>query len=133
MKTTRLTLLTVAVSVVLSSGQTLAEQSVRHLPQGDVAVPDTVSPSMQAVIGRPLSTIWNEHPKSAEEWKELVARLADGVVATLPDLRQRLSVRVEPTVIGGVKAYVVTPESIPEANRNRLLLHFHGGDYVLFP
>jgi monoterpene epsilon-lactone hydrolase len=133
MKTIRLVLLITAVSMALSSGQTLAEQSVRHLPERDVGVPDTVSPSMQAVIGRPLSPIWNDHPKSAEEWKVLIARLADGLVATLPDLRQRLGVRVEPTVIGGVKAYIVTPESIPEANRNRLLFHLHGGGYVLFP
>ena len=48
-------------------------------------------------------------------------------------MRQRLGVRVEPTVISGVKAYIVTPESIPEANRNRLLFHLHGGGYVLFP
>ena len=133
MKTVRLVLLIAAVSVALSAGQTLAEQSVRHVPERDVAVPDTVSPSMRAVIGRPLSPIWNEHPKSAEEWKLLVARLADGVVSTLPELRQRLGVRVEPTVIGGVRTYIVTPEPIPEANRNRLLFHVHGGGYVLFP
>jgi acetyl esterase/lipase len=42
-------------------------------------------------------------------------------------------VKVEPTVIGGVKAYVVTPESIPETNRNRLLVHVHGGGYVFGP
>jgi epsilon-lactone hydrolase len=133
MKTTRLTLLAVAAAVVLSPGQILAEQTVRHVPEHDIAIPDTVSPSLQAVIGRPLSPIWNEHPKSAEEWKALVARLADGAVATLPELRQRLGVRVEPTVIGGVKAYVATPESIPDANRNRLLFHLHGGGYVLYP
>jgi monoterpene epsilon-lactone hydrolase len=133
MKTRRLAVLILVVTVVLSSGRTLAEQGVRHLTERDVIVPDTVSPAMQAVIGRPLSPIWNEHPKSADEWKVLIARLADGMIATLPDLRQRLGVGVEPTVIGGVKAYVVTPASIPEANRNRVLIHFHGGGYVLFP
>ena len=133
MKTTRLSLLAAAAAVVVSSGQILVEQSVRHLPERDVAVPDSVSPARQAVIGRPLSPIWNEHPKSAEEWKALITRLADGMVATLPDLRQRLGVGVLPTVIAGVKAFVVTPESIPAANSNRLLVHFHGGGYVLNP
>lgn len=132
MKAARLALI-LAAALALSSGQAPAEEGIRHLPERDVAVPDTVSPSMRAVIARPLSPIWAEHPKSAEEWKALVARLADGVVATLPDLRQRLGVRVEPTVIGGVKAFIVTPESISETNRNRLLVHFHGGGYVLFP
>jgi len=36
-------------------------------------------------------------------------------------------------MIGGVKAYVLTPETIPETNRNRLLVHVHGGGYVFFP
>ena len=133
MKTTRLALLIVAGAAGLISGQILADQDVRHVPERDIPVPATVSPATQAVIARPLSPIWNEHPKSAEEWKVLIARLADGVVATLPELRQRLGVKVEPTVIGGVKAYVVTPESIPETNRNRLLVHVHGGGYVFFP
>src|SRR5439155_16377366 len=67
------------------------------------------------------------------EWKALIARRADEVAATLPDLRRRLGVKVEPTVIGGVKAYQVTPESVLEANRNRLLVHVHGGGYVFGP
>ena len=133
MKTTRLAVLIVAGAVALTSGPILADQDVRHVPDRDIPVPATVSPATQAVIARPLSPTWNEHPKSAEEWKVLIARVADNVVATLPDLRQRLGVKVEPTVIGGVKAYVITPESITETNRNRLLVHVHGGGYVLFP
>ena len=93
MKTTRLALLIVAGAAVLTSGQILADQDVRHVPERDIPVPATVSPAEQTVIARPLSPIWNEHPKSAEEWKVVIARVADGVVATLPDLRQRLRVK----------------------------------------
>jgi hypothetical protein len=113
MMRTRLALLIVADVATLTFGQILADQDVRHVPERDIPVPATVSPATQAVIARPLSPIWNEHPKSAEEWKVLIARLADAVVTTFPELRQRLGVNVEPTVIGGVKAYIVTPESIP--------------------
>jgi monoterpene epsilon-lactone hydrolase len=35
--------------------------------------------------------------------------------------------------IDGVKAFMVTPEVIPPDNRNRLLVHVHGGCYVLNP
>jgi acetyl esterase/lipase len=115
------------------SGQVLAEQVARDLKEREIPVPATVSPSMQAIIARPLPPIWNDHPKSAEEWKALIARRADEVAATLPALRQRLGVKFEPTVIGGVRAYVVTPETIPEMNRNRLLVHVHGGGYVFSP
>ncbi|MBV8361415.1 MAG: alpha/beta hydrolase [Deltaproteobacteria bacterium] len=133
MKTARLALLIVAGAAVLTSGQILADQEFRRVPERDIPVPATVSPAEQAVMARPLSPFWNDQPKSAEEWKVLIARLADNVVATLPELRQRLGVKVEPTVIGGVKSYVVTPETIPEQNRNRLLVHVHGGGYVFGP
>src|SRR5436190_1957800 len=44
-----------------------------------------------------------------------------------------IGVKVEPAKIGGVNAFVVTPDSIPDANRDRLLVHVHGGGYVFFP
>jgi acetyl esterase/lipase len=129
----RLVLPAVVLSVTLGAGWVLAEPVVRHLPQRDVAPPATVSPAMQALIGLPLSPIWNDHPKSAEEWKALIARRADDIAKTLPELRQRLGVTVEPTVIGGVKAWLVTPDSVAEESKNRLLVHVHGGGYVFFP
>jgi hypothetical protein len=33
----------------------------------------------------------------------------------------------------GVKVYVVTPDVIPSEHRDKLLIHVHGGCYVLFP
>jgi acetyl esterase/lipase len=47
-------------------------------------------------------------------------------------LREQLGVSVEPTTIDGVKAYIVAPETIPPENRNRLLVHVHGGCYASF-
>ena len=40
---------------------------------------------------------------------------------------------MEPTVIGGVKAFIRHPEEIKPENRNRLLVHVHGGGYVYGP
>ena len=40
---------------------------------------------------------------------------------------------MEPTVVGGVNAFILTPKEIPPANRNRLLVHVHGGGYVYNP
>ena len=59
-----------------------------------------------------------------------------GAAATqqnLPGMRDRLKVDVEPAEMGGVKVLLVTPEKIPPENRNRLLIHIHGGCYVLNP
>ena len=38
--------------------------------------------------------------------------------------------RMEPTVIDGVKAFILTPKMIAPENRNRLLVNIHGGKFV---
>jgi len=103
-----------AAMFVVGTSLVLAQQNLRRLPSRDLPVPGTVSPVMQAVIGAPLSPIWNEHPKSNEEWRSFIASRATAAAAALPDLRTRLGVKVEPTTIAGVKAFVITPATIPQ-------------------
>ncbi len=105
----------------------------RDLPARTIPVPDTVSPQMQKLIAVPLNPAWNVIPKTADEWKAQVNASAAATLQTLPALRRELHVKVEPQTIDGVKAYIVTPENIPPENRNRLLVHVHGGCYVYFP
>ncbi|HLX98168.1 MAG TPA: alpha/beta hydrolase [Roseiarcus sp.] len=96
-------------------------------------VPTTVSPEMRALIGAPLNPIWRERPTTAEGWKALVDSAAAAAVARLPALCARLKVRFERTTAGGARAFLVTPEAVAPRNENRLLIHIHGGCYVLFP
>jgi monoterpene epsilon-lactone hydrolase len=119
------------IALAVSSANAL--ENVRQLPARDLPVPSTVSPDMQAAIGAPFWPLWNAHPKSTDEWKQLVQQVSDSIMKTLPALRDKLGVRVEPTVIGGVAAFIYTPAEIAQANRDRVLLHFHGGGYVLLP
>ena len=105
----------------------------REMPARTIPVPDTVSPQMQKLIAAPLNPTWNVIPKTAAEWKHQVDAGAAAAMEALPALRKELGVKVEPTTIGGVKAYMVTPQNIPPENRNRLLIHVHGGCYVSFP
>jgi len=133
MKTRRLALLLTA-SFVIATAAIAQEVPVRQVPARDLPTPTAdVSAGMQKVIGGPLQSVWNDHPKDAEAWKAWVKTRSDALAETLPELRSRLGVKVEPTTIAGVPAFVVTPSEIPEANRNRLLFHVHGGGYVLFP
>jgi epsilon-lactone hydrolase len=126
--------LTLALFISLALTPALAlEAGTRQLPARDIPVPDTASPGAQVLIGAPYPPFWNEHPKTAEAWKELVAGRAAVAMKVIPALRERFGVKSEPTVIGGVKAFSLTPESIPEENRNRVLVHVHGGGYVLGP
>ena len=106
----------------------------RTVPGRVIPVPDTVSPQLQAAIAGPFRVPnWNADPKSAAEWKELISKLADAGAPARREAREKLGVTMEPTVIGGVKAFILAPKEIPPENRNRLLVHVHGGGYVYNP
>ena len=127
-------LLVCALAVPESSASEEATRAPgREVPARWIPVPETVSPRMQSIIARPPSSDWNDVPTTAEEWKKNVQEAAQTVVAGLPKLREALGVSVQPTTIRGVNAFVVNPKTVPPRNRNRLLLHFHGGARVYNP
>jgi monoterpene epsilon-lactone hydrolase len=105
----------------------------REVPSRSIPVPDTVSPQMQAIIAQPTNPNWNVVPKSADEWKARVEKAALSVMADLPQIREALGVIVQPTTIAGVKAFLVTPKAVSPRNRDRVLLHLHGGFRVYYP
>ena len=110
------------------------EAGIREAPAKALAVPTVgVSPQEQALIGAPLPPFWNMHPKDATEWKALIKTRADVIIKTLPGLREKFGVKSEQVKIAGVNCYILTPDNIPEQNRNRLLVHVHGGGYVFGP
>jgi epsilon-lactone hydrolase len=111
----------------------IANSSVLEVPARSVPVPTTVSPQMAKIIGAPLRANWNVLPKTGEEWKPVADAGAAATIKNVPGMTERLHVKVESTVIDGVRAFVVTPDTIPPENRNRLLIHVHGGCYVLNP
>ncbi|MET0427470.1 MAG: alpha/beta hydrolase [Microvirga sp.] len=111
-----------------------AQAGLRSVPAHTVPVPqDDVSPQAKALIGAAYPPHFNADPKTADAWKELINRRAALAIAALPALREKLGVTVEPIVLGGVKAYVVSPKAIPPVNQDRLLVHVHGGGYVFGP
>jgi acetyl esterase/lipase len=127
----RLVIAATAIIVVLvpdtTPTQTTAPDS-RNVPARTMPVPNTVSPEMQALVGAPVSSNWNVAPATAEDWRALSASSSG---RGLPALRERFRVKTEALTVGGVKAFMVTPSAIPPDNRNRLLIHLHGGCYVL--
>ena len=122
----------IALSMPSATAQT-PSPGPRELPARTISVPDTVSPQMQKLIAAPLVPTWNVIPNTPEDWKAQVNTVTVATMQGLPALREALHVKVEPTTIDGVKAHLVTPENIPPENRDRLLVHVHGGCYVSFP
>ncbi len=101
------------------------------VPARTLPVPTDVSPQMQAIIGRPVSPAWRQIPHTEAEWAARATQSSAAGLAALPGLRERLGVKVEKAVMGGVPVFVVTPEKIAAGNANRLLIQIHGGCYVL--
>lgn len=105
----------------------------REVPAKTLPVPDTVSPALQAVIAQPLRSGWNTPPTTPEGWHQLADTLAARLAPQVAPMAERLHVRIEPATIDGVKVYRLTPEDVPVRNASRLLVHVHGGCYVLNP
>ena len=118
------------VFLVLLSESSLAQ--TRDVPAKNIPVPDTVSPQVQKLIAAPLGATYNQIPDSNEGWKQQIGGVEAATVKGLPALREALKVKVEPIMVGGIKAYLVQPEKIPPQNRNRLLVHVHGGCFASF-
>jgi acetyl esterase/lipase len=105
----------------------------RSTPAKSIPVPDDVSPQLQAVIAQPLHRGWNTPPTTPEGWRRLADSQAAAAVSVVEPMARRLHVRIAQSVIDGVKVYRVTPQTIPAGNAHRLLIHLHGGCYVLNP
>ena len=102
-------------------------------PARAVPAPATVSLEMQKIIGAAPRPHMKLRPKTAEEWKSLVDALTAATSSILPGMCDRLRVKFEKTTLDGVRAFTVTPEDLAPENRNRLLVHVHGGCNVLSP
>ena len=104
-----------------------------EVPAKTLPVPETTSPQIQKLINAPLRPGWNTLPKSDQQWRQVVEAGAAATLKTLPGLIDRMKVKVEKTTIEGVRAFIVTPDSILPNNRHRMLIHMHGGCYVFNP
>ena len=126
-----------ALTLLLAIAPCAAAQTAplipRDVPARSLPVPTTVSPAVQGFIAQPLRQNWNNPPTTPEGWRTTANAGAATLSQAVPGMRERLHVSVQPTVIDGVKAFIVTPDVIPPENRNRLLIHVHGGCYVLNP
>lgn len=127
--------LALAPALLLTSLAALWAQTpaTRHIPARDIPVPKNLSPELREMIAGPVSEEDKVEPKTLEAWRRLIAKRAARVEKILPKLRSSLNACSEPVVIAGVKAFEITPAKIAPENRNRLLMHIHGGAYVFYP
>src|SRR5882757_992680 len=104
-----------------------------QVPAKSLPVPTDVSPAMQKIIAAPRNPTWNVLWKTGKEWRAAANAQAAKTVEGIPAMRERLHVTMQPATMDGVRVYIVTPDVIPPEHRDKLLIHVHGGCYVMFP
>jgi len=104
------------------------EVAARRLP-----VPDTVSPQMRKLIAAPMRPGWDRRPTTGEEWQAVAQAGAAVTLRSLPGLLERMKVSVQKTTAYGARAFEVLPQVVKPEHRNRVLIHMHGGCYVMNP
>lgn len=114
--------------LLLSLWVSSSQAGMRELP-----APNTVSPEMQKLTEEPPLPFWDLHPKNQAEWKSFVQSIVEATAAELPALREQVEVTVTPGNMAGVPVFTVTPRNLRPENKDRILLHLHGGGYVLNP
>jgi acetyl esterase/lipase/phosphoglycolate phosphatase-like HAD superfamily hydrolase len=101
----------------------------RSVPARVLPVPSTVSPALAAVIAQPIQT--RPAPRTADEWRSLQRTIDAERSERAKRTAATLGATVEEQAIAGVRCYVVTPREVDPANASRLLVHLHGGAFVL--
>lgn len=134
----RLARLVVVLYLAVAAGDAVSqvaggEYAPLQVPAKSLPVPTDVSPEMQKIISAPLRAGWNDQWTTGEEWRAIANAAAAKAVLKLPAMRERLHVTVKPETMDGVRVYVVTPDTIPADHRDKVLIHVHGGCYVLSP
>jgi epsilon-lactone hydrolase len=102
---------------------TLDPEGTAHVTRV-VPVPGTISPEAQRFISRPGPS---GPPPSLAEQRAHTDAFRMGRAA---EARRLFPVSVKGKTIGGVRCDVITPLSMPSANRNRVLINVHGGGFV---
>ncbi|WP_180287589.1 alpha/beta hydrolase fold domain-containing protein [Puniceibacterium antarcticum] len=121
--------------LISCSASTLSAQETdigpRDVPARIIPTPEGLSKAGRALIAQPFwLAFWNEHPASADVWKAYEAGSVEQIEVVLADLRESLGVTMKQVEMGGVNAYILTPETIPAAHEGQLIVNAHGGAYV---
>ena len=101
----------------------------RSVPARVLPVPSTVSAELAAVIAQPIQA--RPAPRTADEWRSLQLKLDAERSERAKRTAAMLGATVEERSIAGVRCFTVTPREVDPANADRLLVHLHGGAFVL--
>lgn len=102
---------------------------MRQVPAKEIVVPPTVSPELAKVIAQPIPTI--DSPKTVQEWQAIQKQLDTARSERTRKTAEALGAKITELKIAGVTCYRIDPKQLDDSKKDRLLVHLHGGAYVL--
>jgi epsilon-lactone hydrolase len=102
----------------------------RTIPARTIPVPTTVSAELQKLIA-PAWSGSRSMNFTSDQWKDFQKQTDEQRAAALQPVKQKFHVSVQEEKIAGVRVFRVKPQAIAPDNRNRILVHVHGGAYVI--
>ncbi len=105
---------------------------IRNIPARTLPTPSTVSPQMQKAIAPAWKGSTKTEHMTNQQWKAMIQKNNAPEANSVDGLLKEFHVTLEQKTIAGVPVYLVKPQTIADENRGRLLLHVHGGGYVVF-
>lgn len=112
-----------------AQGQKASAMAAREVPSKALGIPSTVSEELAKVMASPIPTI--STPKTTDQWLALQKQLDTARTEKTNQIAAALGAKIREIKIAGVTCYRVDPKEVPESNQGRLLVHLHGGAYVL--
>ena len=106
----------------------------RQVPARTLPAPTTVSPQLQRIIvAAAEAPAWNSGPPpaTANEWRAWLAPIDGMALQSLPAVKAMFPCQIIPRVIAGVTVREVVPASLDPAKAGRVLIHLHGGGYIM--
>jgi acetyl esterase/lipase len=110
------------------------ELTPRQVPQRTIPVPTTVSPQLQRSISAAAllpHDVLMRTPQTREQWLGMQSANNALSMARQEAVHKRFPAKVSELEVGGVLTREVIPTGLDPAKSGRVLIHLHGGAYVI--
>lgn len=94
---------------------------------------ETVSSELSSMAAAAPGAGWDTHPQTQEEWDAFVQRLVPSSEQFVQNMIDRYDLTVSEEIIAGVPCFRIVPPNQSEDKKDKVLVFFHGGGYVLNP